>query len=103
MSELQSRFEAIANETDDLSERLMMKLFISGREDIKNSVLSHEPKTIKEALTQAHIHERRIQLEKGPARPAFANKGTPLLPNPNPSPSYTNFAASVTPAAHNAN
>lgn len=41
VSELQGRFEAIANETDDVYDRLLMRLFISGlREDIKNSVLN---------------------------------------------------------------
>lgn len=97
VSDLQGRFEAIANETDDISDRLMLRLFISGlREDIKNSVLSHEPKTFDEALKQAHIQERRIQAEKGPIRPALANKGAPLLPNPNVSSSYQNSSTIVT-------
>ena len=44
ISELQGRFESIANETDDISDGLMVRLFVSGlREDIKNSVLCHEP------------------------------------------------------------
>ncbi|XP_049358803.1 F-box protein CPR1-like [Solanum verrucosum] len=51
VSDLQGRFEAIANDTDDISDRSMLHLFISGlREDIKNSVLNHEPKTFDEAL-----------------------------------------------------
>ncbi|OIT03531.1 hypothetical protein A4A49_57573, partial [Nicotiana attenuata] len=46
VSELQGRFETIANETDEISEKLMIQLFIFGlREDIKHSVLTHEPKT----------------------------------------------------------
>lgn len=74
----------------------MLHLFISGlREDIKNSVLSHEPKTFDEALNQAHIQERRIQAEKGPVRPALANKGAPLLPNPNVSSSYQNSSSKI--------
>lgn len=48
VSELQGRFEAIANEIDDISDRLMLRLFISGlRDDIKNLVLSREPKTFE--------------------------------------------------------
>lgn len=35
-----------------------------------------------EALHMAHVHEKRIQLEKGPIKPAFA-KTQPLLPTPN--------------------
>lgn len=83
VSEYQSRFEAIANETNDIKESLMVRLFCSGlKEDIKTSVLIHEPTTMDEALHMAHVHEKRIQLEKGPIKPAFA-KTQPLLPTPN--------------------
>lgn len=62
----------------------MVRLFVSGlREDIKNSVLSHEPKNYDDALKWAHIHEHRIQAEKGPNRLAFAKRGASLLPSPN--------------------
>lgn len=61
----------------------MVRLFISGlKEDIKHSVIAHEPKSYEEVLKQAHIQERRIQAEKGPIRPALANRGPPILPNP---------------------
>ncbi|KAH0730232.1 hypothetical protein KY289_001420 [Solanum tuberosum] len=74
----------------------MVRLFVSGlREDIKNSVLSHEPKTYDDTLKWAHIHERRIQAEKGTNRPAFANRGAPLLPSPNQH-SSTSFIPSPT-------
>uniref|UniRef100_A0A3Q7GIB8 Reverse transcriptase domain-containing protein n=1 Tax=Solanum lycopersicum TaxID=4081 RepID=A0A3Q7GIB8_SOLLC len=62
-------------------------------EDIKNSVLSEEPKTFDEAVEQVHIQERWIKAEKGPIRPALANKGAPLLPNPNVASSYENTSA----------
>lgn len=84
ISELQGHFEAIDNETDDISDGLMVRLFVSGlREDIKNSVLCHEPKTYDDTLKCAHIHERHIQAKKGTNQPAFANRATPLLPNSN--------------------
>ncbi|KAH0715241.1 hypothetical protein KY284_008146 [Solanum tuberosum] len=84
ISKLQGRFEAIANETDDISDGLMVRLFVSGlREDIKNSVFSHEPKTYDDTLKWVYIHERRIKAEKGTNRVAFANRGAPLLPSPN--------------------
>ncbi|KAK4709874.1 hypothetical protein R3W88_004387 [Solanum pinnatisectum] len=96
ISELQGRFKAIANETDDISDGLMIRLLVSGlREDIKNSILSHEPKTYDDTLKWAHIHERRIQAEKGTNRPAFANIGAPLLPSPNQH-STTSFIPSPT-------
>lgn len=52
-------------------------------------------KIFDEALKQAHIQERRIQAEKGPIRPALANKGAPLLPNSNFASSYQNTSAAV--------
>nr|XP_009797113.1 PREDICTED: uncharacterized protein LOC104243599 [Nicotiana sylvestris] len=83
VSELQSRFEKIANETTDISDRLLVRLFVSGlRTDIKSSVLAHRPTTYEDAVHLAHIHEKRILAEKGPPRPAFANRTPPLLPNP---------------------
>lgn len=61
----------------------MVRLFISWlREDIKNSFLVHRLKSYEEKLNLAHIHERRIQAENGPVRPAFS-RSTPLLPTPN--------------------
>ncbi|XP_070026467.1 uncharacterized protein [Nicotiana sylvestris] len=87
VSDFQSQFKTIANETDDMIDGRMVRLFISGlREDIKNSVLVHRPKTYEETLDLAHIHEKRIQAEKGPIRPAFT-KTPPLLPTPNFAPS----------------
>lgn len=75
----------------------MVRLFISGlREDIKNSVLVHKPKSYEETLDLAHIHERRIQAEKGPIRPAFA-KTPPLLPTPNLAPLHQNPSSSTNP------
>lgn len=68
ISDLQRRFEAIAKmRLTIFCYRLMIRLSISGlREHIKNSILSHDPKTFDEALKKAHIQERRIQAEKGP-------------------------------------
>ncbi|XP_019240631.1 PREDICTED: uncharacterized protein LOC109220626 [Nicotiana attenuata] len=81
--ELQSRFEKIANETSDISDRLLVCLFVSGlRTDIKSSILAHRPTTYEDVVHLAHIHEQRILAEKGPPRPAFANRTPPLLPNP---------------------
>ncbi|KAF3626820.1 hypothetical protein FXO37_30196 [Capsicum annuum] len=78
----QARFEAIANETEDMPDTLMVKLFISGlRLDIKTNVLVHKPGTLDEAISLAHTHEQRLNLEKGPMQPACA-RTQPLLPNP---------------------
>ncbi|WMV28188.1 hypothetical protein MTR67_021573 [Solanum verrucosum] len=66
ISELHSRFDAIVNETNDILDGLM-----------------------------AHIHECRIQAEKGTNQPTFANKGAPLLPSPNQH-SSTSFITSPT-------
>lgn len=57
MSQLQKRFEAIANKTDDMSDRLMVRIFISGlMDDIKKHVLSDGPKNFEEAVSLANIH-----------------------------------------------
>ncbi|XP_069150863.1 uncharacterized protein [Solanum lycopersicum] len=62
VSEFQGRFEAMANQTNDISEGLMVRLLISWlREDIKGSVFAHGPKSFEEALDLAHTHEKRIQ------------------------------------------
>jgi len=83
VSNVQSRFEIIANETDDMDDNRMVRLFISElRDDIKNPVLVHKPKSYEETLNLAHIHEQQIQAEKGPVRLAFA-RSTPILPTPN--------------------
>lgn len=83
VSDFQSQFENIANEIDDMTDGRMVRLFISGlREDIKNSVLFHKPKTYEETLDLAHIHKKRIPAEKWSIRPAFT-KTPPLLPTPN--------------------
>lgn len=61
VADYQARFEAIANETDDMDDERMVRLFISGlREDIKHSVLVHNPKSYEETFNLAYIHERRI-------------------------------------------
>uniref|UniRef100_A0A3Q7ECL6 Uncharacterized protein n=1 Tax=Solanum lycopersicum TaxID=4081 RepID=A0A3Q7ECL6_SOLLC len=78
---MKGRFEAIANQTDYMEDRLMLRLYISGlREDFKISTL---------------IQERRIYVEKGPIRPALANKGASLLPNQNVASSYQNTSAAI--------
>ncbi|KAH0696160.1 hypothetical protein KY285_012996 [Solanum tuberosum] len=82
VADYQSRFEAMANETEDISDSLMMKLFLSGlRLDIKTAVLVHKPKTFDDAISLAQIHEQRLNIEKGPMQPAFA-RSQPLLPTP---------------------
>ncbi|XP_019237377.1 PREDICTED: uncharacterized protein LOC109217575 [Nicotiana attenuata] len=96
VSEFQKRFETLANETGDMTDARMVRIFISGLpEDIKNSVLVHRPKTYEETLDLAHIHEHRIQAEKGPARPAFA-RTTSILPTPNLAPLNQNTSTSLT-------
>ncbi|KAH0725254.1 hypothetical protein KY284_001119 [Solanum tuberosum] len=46
---------------------LMLRLFISGlREDIKNSILSHEPKTFDEALSRLIYKSDKSRLRKDP-------------------------------------
>ncbi|XP_070037045.1 uncharacterized protein [Nicotiana tomentosiformis] len=80
VADYQARFEAIANETEDVSESLMLKLFVSGlRSDIKTSVLVHKPKTLDGAISLAQAHEQRLQIERGPMQPAFSIT-QPLLP-----------------------
>lgn len=82
VADYQARFEAIANETEDVSESLMLKLFVSRlRSDIKTSVLVHRPKTLDEAISLAQTHEQRLQIERGPMQPAFS-RTQPLLPTP---------------------
>ncbi|KAH0685569.1 hypothetical protein KY290_017057 [Solanum tuberosum] len=99
VSNVQSRFEIIANETDDMDDNRMVRLFISElRDDIKNPVLVHKPKSYEETLNLAHIHEQQIQAEKGPVRPTFA-KTTPLLPTPNSTTLNQNISSSLTPYA----
>ncbi|KAH0653300.1 hypothetical protein KY289_030978 [Solanum tuberosum] len=100
VSKFQGRFEAMANQTNDISEGLMVRLFISGlREDIKGSVLAHGPKSFEEALDLAHIHEKRIQAEKGQVRPALANRIPPLLPNPSTKTFHDPSSKSIAPAS----
>ncbi|XP_047258257.1 uncharacterized protein LOC124890465, partial [Capsicum annuum] len=82
IADYQARFEAVANETGDIPDTLMVKLFVSGlRLDIKTNVLVHKPSTLDEAISLAHTHEQRLNLEKGAMQPAFA-RTQPLLPNP---------------------
>ncbi|KAM3236825.1 hypothetical protein P3L10_011854 [Capsicum annuum] len=82
VTDYQAKFEAIANETEDIPDTLMVKLFVSGlRLDIKTNVLVHKPSTLDEAISLAHTHEQRLNLEKGLMQPAFA-RTQPLLPNP---------------------
>lgn len=97
LSEFQKRFETFANDIEYMGDARMVRIFISRlREDIKNFVLVHRPKTYEETLDLSHIHERRIQSEKGPARLAFARK-TPLLPTtPNLPPLCQNPSYSIT-------
>lgn len=52
-------------------------------------------KTFDDALKQTLIQERRIYVEKGPIRPALANKGASLLPNQNVASSYQNTSAAI--------
>ncbi|XP_019255164.1 PREDICTED: uncharacterized protein LOC109233755 [Nicotiana attenuata] len=59
------------------------------------SEFQKRPKTYEETLDLAHIHERRIQDEKGPARPGFA-RTTSLLPTPNLVPLNQNPSTSLT-------
>ncbi|KAH0717613.1 hypothetical protein KY285_013644 [Solanum tuberosum] len=86
VSEFRGRFEAMANQTNDIS-------------DIKGFVLAHGPKSFEEALDLAHIYEKRIQVEKGPVRPPFANRITPLLPNPSTKTFHDPSSKSIVPAS----
>ena len=100
VSEFQGRFEAMANQTNDISEGLMVRLLISWlREDIKGLVLAHGPKSFEEALYLAHIHEKRIHAEKGQVRPTFANRIPPLLPNPSTKTFHDPYSKSIVPAS----
>nr|XP_009762266.1 PREDICTED: uncharacterized protein LOC104214313 [Nicotiana sylvestris] len=82
VAEFQSRFEALLNETNSLPEWYLVEVFLSGlRFDILSSVTIHQPTTLDQAITLAHMHEQRILSEKGPIRPAFAC-AQPILPNP---------------------
>ncbi|KAF3668248.1 hypothetical protein FXO38_08178 [Capsicum annuum] len=81
VADYQARFEAFANETADIPDTLMVKLFVSGLcLDIKTNVLVHKPSTLDEAISLAHTHEQHLNLEKGPMQPSFA-RTQPLLPN----------------------
>ncbi|KAF3625987.1 hypothetical protein FXO37_30564 [Capsicum annuum] len=81
VADYQARFEAIANETEDKPNTLMVKLFVSGlRLVIKTNVLVHKSNTLDEAISLAHTHEQRLNLKKGPMQPFFA-RTQPLLPS----------------------
>ncbi|PHU23907.1 40S ribosomal protein S12 [Capsicum chinense] len=73
VADYQARFEAFVNETADIPDTLMVKLFVSGLcLDIKTNVLVHKPSTLDEAISLAHTHEQHLNLEKGPMQPSFA-------------------------------
>lgn len=84
VAEYQSRFEAL----ERLSESFMMECFHSGlRPDIQSAVVAHEPQSLDQLISLAHIHEQRIALEKGPNtfKPTYS-KSPPLLPTPTSAP-----------------
>lgn len=91
VSDFQTQFESIANETTDVPDSWLVPLFTSGlRADIQTVVLVHKPKTLDEAFELAHTHEQRLLLERnGSFKPAFTNS-PPLLPNPSPYPHNVN-------------
>lgn len=77
VAEFQGRFEALLNETNSLPEWYLGEVFLSGlRFDILSFVTIHQPTTLDQAITSAHMHEQRIL----PIRPAFA-LSQPILPN----------------------
>lgn len=79
-----SEFEAVTNRAICLPAHFLVQCFISGlRSDIKHSVLIHRPTTLDDAMQLAQLYERRIILEKSPARPVPTLGTTkPLLPTP---------------------
>ncbi|KAJ0940339.1 putative nucleotidyltransferase, Ribonuclease H [Helianthus annuus] len=98
VADYRARFETISNRTTvPLSEEFLISCWISGlRTDIKQSVIIHQPATLEDAMDKAHLHEQRIQFEKGVGRVSVGSS-KPILPNPKVPPSTT--GSSSTPIA----
>ncbi|KAD3066393.1 hypothetical protein E3N88_34273 [Mikania micrantha] len=82
VADYRNRFEAISNRSMALPPLFLIRCFISGlRQDLKQSVLIHKPKTLDEAMDLAQLHETRVQFEKGMGRLSLGST-KPLLPTP---------------------
>ncbi|KAD5803510.1 hypothetical protein E3N88_14870 [Mikania micrantha] len=82
VADYRNRFEEISNRSMSLPPLFLIRCFISGlRQDLKQSVLIHKPKTLDEAMDLAQLHETRVQFEKGMGRVSFGST-KPLLPTP---------------------
>ncbi|XP_070047400.1 uncharacterized protein [Nicotiana tomentosiformis] len=82
VADFRARFEAIANESVSLPEVMLVECFISGlKMDIQTEVAIRGPTTLEKAIRLAYLYEQKIDMARGPIRPAFA-RTQPLLPNP---------------------
>lgn len=77
MADCQSWFEGMANWMKDISDPLMVKLFLFGLLwDINTGVLVHKPVKFNDAISLSQTHDQRLNIDKGPYNPPLVGLNT---------------------------